>query len=213
MRVVDRQEWILDRVQDPRRRERLLGEAPSPQALIEQVAACALSIAEKAALTPLWQHSDECWGRYRIVLPILLNEYLFDWFFNGPSGYRAQYYLSEEEGKAFNDATLNALEPAAMAACIRYPLPVPWKQVRQSLLGAHSKVWLWGDGRSFATAEPHTLMPARWAQYEGIATRAPMPSPPAIELKGTFIHPQSGEDWLPEEKEDRHKRLHERGFT
>lgn len=88
---------------------------------------------------------------FRIVSQIPLPERLFDQLFNGRSGYRAQYYLSPEEGEAFNRQIIGALEeelahPASMK------LELSLSLITRSFRGAYSKIWVANDREAFDAA-------------------------------------------------------------
>src|SRR5262245_44322756 len=54
------------------------------------------------------QATDEP-GGFRIVVQFGLGSRLFDWFFNGRTGYRAHYYASRDVGPKFNNRVADAL--------------------------------------------------------------------------------------------------------
>jgi hypothetical protein len=58
-------------------------------------------------------------GCGRAIASFTLNAETFDALFNGRSGYRAQYYLSCQEGSNFNAMLIGALLKPLRAACER----------------------------------------------------------------------------------------------
>ena len=151
-------------------------------------------------------------GRARAVIP--LERDLFDALMNGPSGYRAQYYLSVDEGRAFNRALVAAMAPYLRSAsrCVGQEI---------SILGTWTKIWFAGDGKYFhEDPTPYgEFKPQRWhlrKEQLGIELnrlRAPYPENPAIEIVGTWVtiqdqHWRCVQDPL---KSDRDLVLHERG--
>src|SRR4051794_13471296 len=100
VRLVDRDVWRLSELLTERR-ARLL-QPLAPMALLDQVAVEAQSTAAARAIKLQWQPSDDFPGYSRLVAQVPLREETFDQLFNGRSGYRAQYYLSPEEGVLYN---------------------------------------------------------------------------------------------------------------
>lgn len=212
MRTVDSQTWRLADALG-KRRERLL-DVPQPEELLAQVIAQAHEASTKALTQLTWQESHDCPGYSRLVAQIPLSEKIFDQFFNGRSGYRAQYYLSPEEGILFNRSLLAGLEPALNLAYSKCPLNVDFALVEKSLRAPHSKIWLFSEKEAFDTADNYCLNPPRWVENEATRGRkAPLPVHPMIDIKGAFIHPVTGELFIDECKIDRACDLFRRGYT
>jgi hypothetical protein len=154
-------------------------------------------------------------GYFRVEAQVLLSEPTFDEFFNGRSGYRAQHYLSPEEGVLYNRAVINGLAPIVQRAYTQQKPTGRLELVAASLGAPHAKVWVFRDTEAFNEADPDTLNPQRWAERGsgGMGRRVPLPSHLCLDLKGAFIHPESGEVWVDPKKADRPCDIFRTGFT
>ena len=63
-----------------------------------------------------WQPCDDMPEFGRLQTEFQLPEVLFDQFVNGRSGYRAQYFLSPEEGVLFNHDLMHGLDAVIQTA-------------------------------------------------------------------------------------------------
>ncbi len=206
-------EWRLAATVDGDRRRRLLEEAPPPERLIADLADAALAEARAGALCLHRVQACERPGFFRLEAAFRVSAALFDWLFNGRTGYRAAYWLSTQHGMLFNAAAVCALEPAIRLAWENGLLAeLEWERFRASALGQDSKLWVTNDSLHFRSECRGMLLPARWAETDGVGTCLPMPVHPGVDIKGTFLDAK-GERWLSELKADRHERLHQRGFT
>jgi hypothetical protein len=162
-----------------------------------------------------WKESSERAGYFRIVTEIPLTETTFDQLFNGRSGYRAQYYLSPEEGILFNYSLLQALVPVLKVTYSKQPLNVSFDLIERSVLTPHAKVWVFNEQPAFDEAKENTLNPPRWVHNGATRGRkAPLPSHHMLELKGSFIHPIITHDFFVSDlKLDRAWDLHSKGYT
>jgi hypothetical protein len=161
-----------------------------------------------------WQPSTETPGFSRIEAVFPLCERVFDQFFNGRSGYRAQYYLSPEEGMLYNRDVVKGLSEPLKAAYARKPLSVDLDLVLTSVDGPHSKVWVYGVPSAFNSAPENALNPRRWVENNALlGRRAPLPNHLSLELKGAFIHPSSGEIFVDDLKLDRACDLFAKGYS
>lgn len=135
------------------RRARLIN-AISPGALLAQVERDAVEAAERHSIPLCWQESTDEGreGYFRVSAQIPLGEVTFDQLLNGNSGYRAQYYLSPEEGVLFNRDVLAALAPAIEESYRKRPLRVPIEHVRRSLNAPHAKIWVFNEIQAFDEA-------------------------------------------------------------
>lgn len=150
-----------------------------------------------------WQPACEKIGFFRIQAQFPPSEKTFDQFSNGRSGYRAQYYLSPEEGVLYDRDVTQALIPVLADARARQSLPDDLGLVIASVDAPHAKVWVCGD-HVLEMAEADSLNPPRWVHNNArLGRRAPRPSEPRLELKGAFIHPRSRELFVDELKADR----------
>jgi hypothetical protein len=206
--------WDLDALEDRARRTRLL----NPRAPAELLAA-AVTEASRAScdgrMKLEWEPSRDWPGCYRIVATIPVSKLLFDELFNGRSGYRAQYYLSVEQGDRYNRAFVEDLSPALQEPHGRLSgCDGPSTPLAQSLGGGSSKIWMPED-EEVLKAAPAALCPPRWREYwqnrEGAwGLRAPLPPLPQIDLKGSFMRPGSDEEFPT--KPDRGRHIHGEGW-
>jgi hypothetical protein len=211
MRTVDPIEWDLSGMEDRGRAARLL-EPPSGEELIIAVAAEALQAAIQGRSSWRWQDGDLMGGCGRAIASFPLNADTFDALFNGRSGYRAQYYLSCQEGSNFNAMLIGALLKPLRGACDRAPAGQA-TLLQHSFGGPFSKIWVLGDSAPFCAAREGEFRPRRWVDSSSLWMRAPRPDRPGIEVKGTWVlnsDHQYREDPL---KADRHCSLSERGFA
>ena len=177
-----------------------------------EVEAIAASTEGKISLE--WKPACHFPDYYRVVAKIPISKPTFDELFNGRSGYRAQYYLSPEEGVLYNRDVLSVLKFAIKKAFERALLTVPWTLVERSLAGPHSKIWIFDEKPAFDEAEDETLNPTRWVENRATRGRkAPLPENCAIDLKGAFIHPDSLDVAVDELKADRACDLFRKGYT
>ena len=147
IRMVGPQTWRLADALG-RRLERLL-DVPQPEDLIANVADQAREASSEQRTQLTWQESCDCPGYFRIVAQVPLKEITFDQFFNGRSGYRAQYYLSPEEGVLFNRSLIGGLEPVLKLAHSKRPLSVEFGLVEKSLRAPHSNTKSGSDHNFF----------------------------------------------------------------
>ena len=222
MRMVPRATWKIDDFGDPQRRERLL-DPLTPGALIEALAAEAMQAAREGDLPLCWEKCCDKAGFHRILASIPLTAALFDQLFNSRAGYRAQFYLSVEEGRAFNRAILEGLTPAVRAGHENQAgFPVDWPSVLMSLRGGSSKAWISRDQTDldFMKSAPVALRAPRWVdRWRGFkepwGLRLALPSPPQVHLEGAFIRPEDVQEFRTKWEDDVNLRevyLHEEGW-
>ncbi len=197
------------------RHARLL-DGPSPDALLEQLCSEALERARAGDIVLNWDPgvNEAAKGFFQVTTRIRLSEIVFDQFFNGRSGYRAQYYLSPEEGVLFNREVLQRLRQSVIQAYGRKAIEPTLDLVLASIDAPHAKVWVHGEKAAFDEAAPNTVNPERWVANNAIAGRkAPLPAHLTLDVKGAFIHPGSGMVWVDPMKEDRACDLYRKGYT
>jgi hypothetical protein len=177
----------------------------------------------------------------RVTVQVRVPADLYDWFYNARSGYRAQFWLSPEDGLRFNEhvvaAMVNELRPFIPESLIgrrlrlvqsdghreefdEGPMELGRETVLASLSGVHSKIWI------CERLIPRELGPSRqldlgvlgprlivpgWTE-DGL--RAPLPASDSawVDIKGGFVT-KSGEVVQPKSPERRAKAIHETGWT
>lgn len=185
-----------------------------PDALLAEIFKQASEAAQTGRIRLCWQPSCESPGYFRAMAQVPLAETVFDQFFNGRSGYRAQYYLSPEEGVLYNRDVLQGLKTTLSSAYSKVTLPVSLDQVLRSLDGPHSKVWVFEEKAAFDNAAENSLNPPRWVENNGArGRRAPLPDHLMLDIKGAFIHPTSGTLFVDPLKLDRACDLFRKGYT
>jgi hypothetical protein len=124
VRAVEPRDWRLSQVLGRARMQRL-SDVPRPSELLTSVVSDAASEAGERRVRLKWKDCDDLPGKYsQVVAQIPLSEGIFDQLINGRSGYRAQYYLSPEEGILFNRDLLDGLTPIIRSAYSQEPLEV-----------------------------------------------------------------------------------------
>jgi hypothetical protein len=138
---------------------------------------------------------------------------IYDWLFNGPTGYRAHYYSADSAGEAFNTAIVSKLVSevvksaawAAFNASIRNAgLP--------SLSGQWAKIGL--NDCAFRNAPERELLSRAWAENckpDAMGLRAPRYS--KVEIVGAWLNPITKTFWNSPDKADRSQEIHRRGYA
>lgn len=140
-----------------------------------------------------------------------------DPLFNGPWGYRAQYWMSVAQGLAANTMLLAALAPKLLGAVDVAAAPELAKiDICASLSAASAKIWI-KEIPSLLIAPPIDLAVERWAAEarRGIELARWGLSAPAVtkfEVKGALIDPY-GNEMVPARKVRRHYDIHHYGFS
>jgi hypothetical protein len=215
MRMVRRQEWDLSKLPDAARRQRLLCP-PSAEWLLERLINEAAHAAEHGKISLNWQEACQKPGYFRLNARIPVTEYTFDLMFNGRSGYRAQFYLSPEEGLLYNRQIIDCLIAPVRNAYDRKPLPVAFDLIKRSLCTPHAKIWVPEEqGRNpFVEAAENTLNPDRWIRNNSVlGRRCPLSDSLQVDLKGSFVDLKTVDFFVCELKVDRACILHCKGYT
>jgi len=213
MRMVCQKEWRLSHSIGIERLNRL-SEPPEPETLLEMIAKEALDSASKGHIDARLKESCECPGYYRVEAKIPISSTIFDLFFNGRSGYRAQFYLSPEEGLIYNRRAVEVLMPAVRVAHEKSPIADDYSLIERSLLTPHAKIWVDEERAVFDEAQEYTLNPDRWVRCSRSRGRkAPLPQNPRLDLKGAFIDPSSSNFFVDQLKADRSCDLFCNGYT
>ena len=211
-RLVASSEWIVSERLGSRV-TRLL-DAPGPVELLQRLLAQADQAAAVGSVHIDWKESDERPGYFRLVGQLPLDEVTFDQFFNGRSGYRAQYYISPEEGILYNRDVVIGLWPALRRAYESAPLEVDLSLLEKSLFAPHSKVWVFDERTAFDESAPDTINPIRWVVNQATRGRkAPLPAHRMLDVKGAFINPATDDLFVDDLKLDRAWDIFKRGYT
>jgi hypothetical protein len=213
LRAVPAAEWALG--PEIVSRHSRLHDAPPPDFLLAKIIEEASHSAELGLIRLRWQEADECQGFFRLIAEIPLKEEVtFDQFFNGRSGYRAQYYLSPEEGILYNRDAMEGLKAPLSRAYIQQPLAEPLEVVLRTVDAPHAKLWVFGETAAFDASPENSLNPQRWVDNGAIrGRRTPLPSHLTLDVKGAFIQPRTGELFIDPFKLDRACDLFRRGYT
>ncbi|WP_131869364.1 MULTISPECIES: hypothetical protein [unclassified Bradyrhizobium] len=215
MASVPTDEWIIELDQHDPRSARLLAEH-TIEHLISMVAFDLASAVASGTVKPMFEPS-KWWSRYRRFAAVIrLDKITFDILMNGRSGYRAQFYVSLEDGRRFNRYLIDSLLPSLKLAWERTN-EEPWDEALRSLRDSSAKIWPEMDDEALK-GQPK-LRATMW-QFNCEATGACTigmhlfcTCPPTIEVKGGWISDRSAEPWVPMGKRARDELLRCFGFT
>jgi hypothetical protein len=183
LRSVAIEEWILAESIGERKDRLLSGTTPGE--LLSRVVEEGLEASRTGLISLNWQESSCRRGHFRLMGRVPLGEGTFDQLFNGRSGYRAQYYLSPEEGVLYNRDLLDRLLPAIEISYSRHPLDVSFDLIELSLGAPHAKLCVWEERVAFDDAAADTVNPPRWvANGATRGRRAPLPAHLTLDVKG-----------------------------
>lgn len=107
---IDPNRWNFDEIRgiDPERAEKL-ENAGSPDDLIFHLEECLRKSVEncqlRLAVDSIGNEFTEC----RSIVQFRVSPELYDWFFNARTGYRAQFWINPDDGRAFNEQLTQAL--------------------------------------------------------------------------------------------------------
>lgn len=140
-----------------------------------------------------------------------------DALFNGPFGYRAQYWRAAECGLAANALLLGALAAKLLVALEKDPVAeLAHIDVNASLAAPSAKIWIQETGALLANST-RDLAVERWvskadsgAQLAVLGLCAPVAL--TFEVKGALISPE-GHEVVPRHKIRRHHDIFEFGFS
>jgi hypothetical protein len=197
----------------------------SPIEILKRLAAEILRAIDNWGLASvdLEQASDAAHsGFQRVNAQIPVSADLFDAFFNGQSGYRAQYAISVAEGERFNRSAIDLLAPILVPLEDRYFGDFDRDFCARSIGSLHTKLWFPKSisdpiREGYLATLPEEISVSRWRRWwehrspprKGLL--APNFEEPAVLLNGTFIRPVDGAIW--DQKPGRSVELHERGWT
>ena len=139
-----------------------------------------------------------------------------DALFNGPFGYRAQYWLAPEKGLGANARLITALAPKLLAALPNCTDPDLLKiDVCAAIAAPSAKVWI----RESSSLENPTadLKVERWLEnaakgVELAKLGLAAPQVTKFEVKGALIDPY-GHEVVPSDKIRRHWQIYHYGFS
>lgn len=213
-RMVDVETWALSNSINPVRRNRLLN-VPTPTELGQQLRSVAESAAKNNRVKLVCKEAKDARGYFRIEAQIPLTEQIFDQLFNGRSGYRAQYYLSPEEGVLYNHYLLRNLVNALQVSYNHSPLPdATFEQVTASIFAPHAKIWVFDERPAFDEATADMLNPQRWVDGgRARGRKIPLPDHFTIDVKGAFLEPTTNQLFVDDLKLDRACDLYNHGYT
>ena len=138
-----------------------------------------------------------------------------DALFNGPFGYRAQYWIAPEVGLAANARIIAALAPKLLAAVDPSNKDLTRIDLCQSLHAASARLWI---RESMATENPSPDLSVQpWVDRarEGVRLAKMGLAAPRIakfEVKGALLSPD-GHEVVPQRKIQRHYDIHHYGFS
>jgi hypothetical protein len=86
-----------------------LEAAGSPRALLEALKHALDEALDHNNVRLAREHAENCWDDWRAVVQLSVGTTLFDWFFNGRTGYRAHFRQDYFHGLQFNNEIIEAL--------------------------------------------------------------------------------------------------------
>jgi hypothetical protein len=185
--------------------------APDDAELIELVASEARSNEDRTVLC--WEAAAEKIGWFRAKVIAFCSPDIYDWLFNGPTGYRAHYYSAEAAGEAFNTAIVSRLVSEVVKSAAWEAFNSSLRNAGlPSLSGQWAKIAL--NDCAFRNAPERELLPDVWVNNckpEAMGLRAPKHS--KIEIAGAWFNPVTKTLWNSPDKVDRSQRLHQRGYS
>src|SRR5262245_53768595 len=195
----------------PEARRIALASAGSFVALAEQVVADVSNIRVRAGRGRDKGLTDCVQPLFNIDLP-----QTGDALFNGPFGYRAQYWVGPDQGLAANARLLAALAPKLLGALVTCTDELLSRiDVCAALSAASAKIWiressLLIDGRADLNIDRWTDNARNGVELARFGLMAPEIS--KFEVKGALIDPH-GHEVVPVGKIRRHFQIHHYGFS
>ena len=178
----------------------------------------------------------------RAIVQFRVTPTLYDWFYNGRTGYRAQFWISPDTGMKFNNRSLTAVVKALTerlaeaipvrrisvrddgASCdVGEIIAYPREELLRSLTPKSSKIWIGEQLIQTSMGlmkDVLTLLPkaeklcVRGWPAEGEGLRAPLPCPEYcwLDVKGRFLSAKGEPDQIKSQRE-RAQKIHECGWT
>ena len=172
------------------RKQRLLTAKPYPELLAAMVGSARIvEYRREEARSPHLSGTK----RARFILSV--QPELYDQFFNGPTGYRAQYAMSIEAGEQANARAINVLTPVLEQYLVRVaPDEQDWAMSSVAL--SQSKIWIAESEPSAEMAlhaEDGVLMFPRWRAQAQDRRGHAAPIGSVLEVKGGWMAPYGSE--------------------
>jgi hypothetical protein len=121
---------------------------------------------------------------------------------------------SPEEGVLYNRRIVEGLITTIHIAYQQKPTAVAFGFIERSVQSPHSKIWIFNEKDAFDEAAEETLNPSRWVENGATrGCRVPLPTHLTIDLKGSFLNPETGELFIDCLKLERPCDLHRKGYT
>jgi hypothetical protein len=208
--------WVFSSLVPAERSRDLLGVAGFGE-VIDRIRAGSIEFIRAQPRT-----DPPCLGCYRAFFKVHLSERDYDAFFNAPAGYRAQYVIGVENGKAKNRELLKVLEQAAsrteqddfaaslVAASLRATDAKLWIQESdlRGLSGVHIEYRPWLDKLAAESGGTMADQAARAAASAGVLA----PVGTVLEIKGGWIAPDGIECRDPA-KANRSQEIHDYEYS
>jgi hypothetical protein len=154
----------------------------------------------------------------RPVFTIPVRPQTYDAFFNGPRGYRAQYFASAEIGQTENNHMLGLLIDHLIRVSARLHTGPALGQfdLKKSLSACSAKVWI--DEHDFPFRSPtKDLAIVRWKEEAALGIDKAIwglcaPTGTQLQVKGAFLDP-AGNEVVPSDKVRRRYDIYQYGFS
>src|SRR5258708_6734427 len=142
--VAPENDWLVRPELDQKRADRPRAPA-TPNEVIRRVVVGVLMAAPSSEISLFYAepcNDSRHRNHFRYGMRIGLPAETLDLLINGRAGHRAQYYLSPEIGKSFNDEVVRSLVNVVRDV---HGSRDDWRDAEQSLSGAYSKLYVVGD--------------------------------------------------------------------
>jgi hypothetical protein len=165
---------------------------------------------------------DEAYGFSRLVGCVVIDQPLFDVFFNSFNGYRGWYYRSPNEGLLMNAQLMSMLAPSLVEFQQHPDMPANLTLI--SLTAPSAKCWLAEVGIQFCAKcegdwtkpkdDSPEILNGRWEIAEVPSSRFGRKAPYLKKLRvmGGFVN-HTGEPYLVRRKVNRAQEIHEIGWS
>ena len=208
MRVPREGEWQLSDTVEPNRKTLLLSS--SPEEVLKQLVSCVQELVGQDVSFEQADRTFEGWedsARFKFVISLKEKD-LYDQFFNGRAGIRAQYFLSVEEGVLFNKMVVDELAKVIVPKLA----PDIQEKAERSLKGPQAKIWIDRDNIAFNEAPENQLL-VKWCTQHPYGNKIPLPDKPALLLMGSFYSEKKKDYWFVERKRFRACEIHKQGSS